>query len=133
MNSRGSLFRNNVTEQEIRENLHANGFQGPSARFDYVELKAIERPGWVQVFQFSVCVTDEDDKVHHLLGVARDDERKGIEVFLTELESERDKTLEAWSSGLITLRRQKSSFTPVLLAIFVSVLLLAVLGAVLSR
>ena len=133
MNSSRSLFRNKVTEQDIREYLHANGFQGPSARFDYVELKAIERPGWVQVFQFSVCVTDEDNDVHRLLGVARDDERKGIEVFLTKSESERDKTMEAWSAGLITLRRQKSSLTPVLLAIFASVLLLAVLGAALSR
>jgi hypothetical protein len=133
MNSSRSLFRNKVTEQEIREYLHANGFEGPSARFDYVELKAIQRPGWVQVFQFSVCVTDEDDIVHHLLGVARDDERRGIEIFLTESESERDNAMEAWSAGLITLGRQKPSFMPVLLAIFASVLLLAVLSAVLSR
>lgn len=133
MASQGRLLRNRVTEEEIRDYLQANGFRGPSARFDYVELIAIERPGWVQVFEFRVRVFDEDENVHHLLGVLRSDERKSMKIFLTESEAEQAKTMEEWSVGLITLQRSSSPYTPVLLGFFVLLLTLAVLGAVLPR
>lgn len=122
-----------MTEQELRENLQSHGFDGRSARFDYVELKAIERPGWVQVFEFRVHVLDEGEEMHHLMGVLRDDERKGMDVFLTESETERDEKLREWSTGLITLRRSTSKFTPLLLVFFAVLLSLAILGAFLSR
>ena len=106
------LLRNRSTEKDVRDYLQNNGFQGPSARFDYLELEAIERPGWVQVFKFSVRVLDDEGRSRQRLGVARDDERKGIEVFLTESEDERDRVLAEWSAGLITLRQERSKLTP---------------------
>ena len=133
MTAFGRLVRNRSTEKDVRDYLQVNGFSGPSARFDYLELKAIERPGWVQVFKFSVGALDDEGQLHQLLGVARDDERKGIEVFLSESEAEVDRVLSEWSANLITLRRERSKLTPLFLTVFGLILLVAVSGAMLSR
>lgn len=126
------LVRNRCTEKDVRDYLQDNGFQGPSARFDYLELKAIERPGWVQVFQFSVHVVDDEGQPRQFLGVARDDERKGMDVFLTTSEVEQVKVTSDWSAGLITASRERSKLTPLFLAIFGLILLIAVASAMLS-
>ena len=45
---------NRVTEKDIRDWLDANGFVGRTAKINDLELHAIERPGWVQVFEFQM-------------------------------------------------------------------------------
>ena len=47
------FIKNGSTERAIRRWLDKNGFYGSSAKFDHVELHAIKRPGWLQVFRFA--------------------------------------------------------------------------------
>ncbi len=47
-----NFFRNRVTEQDIREWMDQNGYQGSSAILDSVDLFALQRPGWKQLFRF---------------------------------------------------------------------------------
>lgn len=50
------LIDNRVTEYDIRDWLNRNGFAGSTSRFEELELHALMRPGWLQVFRFSVWV-----------------------------------------------------------------------------
>ena len=59
---------NRVTEKDIRDWLDSNQYLGSTATITDLELHAIRRPGWVQVFRFEVearirqeCDTDETD------------------------------------------------------------------------
>lgn len=47
-------FGNRVTEKDIRNWLTRNGGEGRTAKIVDLELFAIERPGWKQVFRFRV-------------------------------------------------------------------------------
>ncbi len=39
-------------EMSIRKRLTSSGFYGSSAKLSRVKLVAVQRPGWVQVYQF---------------------------------------------------------------------------------
>jgi len=54
------LIRNPNSEREIRAWLNGNGYYGNSAQLANVELFAIERPGWKQVFEFEAKAKDRD-------------------------------------------------------------------------
>lgn len=75
------LIRNRVTERDIREWLRDNGYEGGSAILESVELYAIKRPGWKQLFRFNGKVRPqaaESDEVTPRVpvwGVVLDDER----------------------------------------------------------
>ena len=101
----GNLVSNRVTERDIRDWLDRSGFHGNSARFQYVELHAIQRPGWLQVFRFACEAKTTGDQWRTLFGVVRDDERyrrTEIEIFDTEVQ--RQVLLDEWSDGLIVRR-----------------------------
>ena len=70
----GALAKNRTTEKDIRAWLTANGFEGKKAEITGVELYAVGRPGWLQIFSFNVCVRNGDQRHEHF-GVVRDDER----------------------------------------------------------
>jgi hypothetical protein len=54
------VIRSRSAEKDIRDWLSENGYSGNSARFAEVELHAIMRPGWLQVFRFELkCLNDE--------------------------------------------------------------------------
>jgi len=82
-----NLIRNRVTERDIRDWLDANGYEGGSATLESVELYAIKRPGWQQLFRFTGKVrrqSDDDDETLPKVavwGVALEDERerKGLQ------------------------------------------------------
>ena len=128
-------LRNRSTEKDIRDWLDKSGYVGQSAKFDHVELAAVQPPGWVQVFEFAVRVSDDADERHEFYGVARDDERVGIEVFLGRTTEEQTEQLAVWSKGLIARgkRKKPSSVVSVLLAFFLVLLLLCCLAAFTSR
>ena len=99
------MIRNSTTEREIRDWLTGNGYYGRSARFQEVELHAIQRPGWLQIFRFSVTARNEDDEWHDLFGLLRDDERyRRLDVEIFPNESQRNELLQEWSKGLIVRR-----------------------------
>ncbi len=102
------MFQNRTTERDLRDWLSGHGYYGSSAQFDEIELHAIQRPGWLQVFRFSVSAKTEQDQWHELFGVVRDDERyRRLDVEIFQLEADRDEILTEWSTGLIVRRRRK--------------------------
>lgn len=66
----GDFAKNRTTEKDIRAWLNANGFEGRAAEVTDVELHAVMRPGWLQIFRFRLRVGTEEH-----FGVVRDDER----------------------------------------------------------
>ncbi len=105
--SNHNLFSNRSAEKDIRNWLTESGFSGRTARFAELELHAIKRPGWLQVFRFSTDVENSEGLWQTVYGVLRDDERYqrlDIEVF-DDLQL-RDQRLVEWSIGLITARRR---------------------------
>ena len=102
------MFQNRTTERDLRDWLSGHGYYGSSTQFDEIELHAIQRPGWLQVFRFSVSAKTEQDQWHELFGVVRDDERyRRLDVEIFQLEADRDEILTEWSTGLIVRRRRR--------------------------
>lgn len=120
------IFSNRVTEKDIRNWLNGNGFFGRAACISDLELHAVKRPGWKQVFRFTTRVKPnpkesesgfEDAGLDRLAdsgtmpvvryGVVLDDQRKRTEaqqtqVFLFETIDERDELLEELSVDMLT-------------------------------
>lgn len=72
-----ALIGNKASEKDIRDWLSQNGFNGKTAQFKEIELHAIQRPGWLQIFRFEfVAFSTEDHKVN-LYGAMHSDERLG--------------------------------------------------------
>ncbi len=69
-----NLAKNRTTEKDIRQWLTANGYREAIATLTEVELHAVQRPGWLQIFRFRVSVNC-GDSVDECFGVVRDDER----------------------------------------------------------
>ena len=93
-----------------------NGFYGNSADIRDLELYAIERPGWLQVFRFEVRVksrAESEEPWSEMFGVVKDDERRRgdkktqVEMFPTA-QQQADK-LQQWSQGLIAKSNQGDS------------------------
>ncbi|MFK7767777.1 MAG: hypothetical protein AB8B55_11190 [Mariniblastus sp.] len=113
---------NRVTEHDIRNWLDESGMIGRTAVITELELHAIKRPGWVQVFRFCVRVKqrpeddDEDSTPPWVdrVGVVLDDERKKSQnsktkIWLFESEEEQIEKLAEVSEGLITCRKNLST------------------------
>ena len=88
-------------ERAIRAEIVARGLpEGAAIR--NVRLAAIERPGWVQVYEFDVEATPSGMAgSHRWLGVARDDGRRGAVVRLFDTPKLREQQFVAWSEGMI--------------------------------
>ena len=102
------LFGNKSAEKDIRDWLSQNGYVGNSARFVEVELHAIQRPGWLQVFRFeATCNNVAGDQVQ-FFGAMRSDERYGAPQIVVDQDlTVRDEQLAIWSDGLITHKRHR--------------------------
>ena len=59
---------NKVTEKDIRDHLTANGYYGRSAEIRGLNLVAVQRPGWLQVFSFDLRAKDVDGDWRELFG-----------------------------------------------------------------
>ncbi|MDG2013820.1 MAG: hypothetical protein P8J33_09960 [Pirellulaceae bacterium] len=104
----GNLLRNGTAEHDVRDWLNNNGYYGRSAKFGELELHAIKRPGWLQVFRFSVAAKTTSDEWHDLYGVLRDDERyRRLDIEVSTDLTIRDERLAEWSTGLIVRRRSR--------------------------
>ena len=102
------LIGNRVAEKDIRDWLESNGYFGSSAKFDHVELHAIGRPGWLQVFRFVVTAKSTAGDWEEIHGVMRDDERyRRTEIRIFESVPEQVQLLDEWSAGLIVKRRRR--------------------------
>ena len=103
-----SFIRNKSAEKDIRDWLSQNGFCGKSATFSEIELHAIQRPGWLQIFRFQLKVSTAERRYIQLFGGMHSDERFGTpRIAVYEDIAERDAQLAEWSEGLITQRRHR--------------------------
>ena len=100
-----SLIGNKSAEKDIRDWLSEQSFCGKTAQFSEVELHAIKRPGWLQVFRFEVRARKNDDEWMQLFGAMRADERYGQpQIVVSPYQDDRDTQLAEWSKTLITRR-----------------------------
>ncbi|NNJ26477.1 hypothetical protein [Alienimonas chondri] len=104
------LIGNKFLEHDLRSWLDETGHYGRSAVVEELDLVAVQRPGWVQVFRFRVRAKQkETGEWTALRGLARDDERAKRKADrtayrLTEGDAEYDDAFDEWSDGLLTLR-----------------------------
>ena len=103
-------------ERTIRKHLIGRGFYGDTAQFKSCRLVAVQRPGWLQIFSFSVeakpAIDDEDDSAvpnnagkKLLFGLAKQDARYNrCEIQVFEEPNPRNILFEQWSEDLIRLR-----------------------------
>ncbi len=102
-------------ERSLRAHLTGRGYYGDTAKFLTFRLVAIQRPGWLQVFSYSVearvanstnASTDSAEReVVKLFGLVRQDERYrrcDIEIFRNA--AERHALYNRWTEELIRLR-----------------------------
>lgn len=104
------MFGNKSAEKDIREYLSKNGYFGNSARFSELEIHAIGRPGWLQVFRFGVEAKSLDDRWVSLFGAMKDDERfQANEIKVYENCNRRNHQLSVWSEGLMKPKYESDS------------------------
>lgn len=102
------LFGNKCAEKDIRDWLSENGYIGRSAKFSEIELHAIKRPGWLQIFRFELQGLTATNQSVQLFGAMNSDERYGPpKIVVFEDLAMRDTQLAEWSEGLITQRRHR--------------------------
>lgn len=88
-------------ESAIRAQLRDQGYQSARSQITNFKLVAIERPGWVCIYEFGVETWDASTTGVTLFGVARDDARRRTTVQLHERPEPRDEQRAIWSEGLI--------------------------------
>ena len=103
-----SLIGNKSAEKDIRSLLTQQGYNGKSAEFAEIELHAIQRPGWLQVFRFEAHWSNDNGDLKQLFGALRSDERYAdAQFFVDERMDVRDEQLAIWALGLITQKRHR--------------------------
>lgn len=114
---------NRSTESDVRTWLNQNGFSGKTAKFDLLELHAIQRPGWIQVFKFCARVKNKplengarnSESGNHpgwqdFFGVALEDERERkqnqkTQVWLFDDQVDQQKKLDSVSADLLVCKK----------------------------
>lgn len=130
------LIGNKVAEKDLRTWLEANGYFGRSAEVFELELVAIRRPGWEQVFRFRVRAKRRDESGwEELTGLFRDDERKTrFEGRLTASDADYAAAFAEWTEGMIVRQRRTRGATELgLILLAVVILGLAAIVALLQH
>lgn len=111
-----NVLRNRVTEKDVRSWLDKNGFYGNSAEIRDLNLYAVQRPGWLQIFSFDIRVKSREpsqDPWHEMFGAVKDDERRRgdhkTQVELFSSIDQRKEKLDQWSDGLIAQGNQANA------------------------
>ena len=128
------MIGNKTAEKDIRDFLSSNGYYGNSAKFIELEIHAIKRPGWLQVFRFTVEAKSVDDQWVTLFGAMKDDERfKLNEIQLFQNFNRRGHQLSTWSEGLLKPKNGSENRAAISSAAYIkeAVILVLVIGAVL--
>jgi hypothetical protein len=102
------LVGNKSAEKDIRDWLTHNGYNGMTAKFTEIEMHAVQRPGWLQIFRFELSCLTAENRTVQLFGAMNSDERYGRpKIVVHEDSAMRDAQLGNWSEGLITQRRHR--------------------------
>jgi len=129
-----SLIANKCTEKDLRDHLTEIGYFGRSVKFLSLELKAIERPGWIQVFQFHIQAKKQGGGWEEHYGICRSDERSdAFEVQLFDREEWQQQKFREDTKQMITHARAPRhwSYAPLML-LFMLIVGAAIVGAVVS-
>ena len=112
------LIANKATEQDIRDYLSEVGYLGATAEFLRLELAAVERPGWVQVFEFQIQAEQQNGKWEERFGLCRTDERSAtFDVQLFSSKRDQQAALERETQGMISRSRRANHWVKTLLMI----------------
>ena len=117
----GTRYRS--TEKDILDYLSFQGFDQSGTTLHEVELVGIKRPGWLQIFTFTVS-TNSDEAQNTWFGVLRDDQRTTSDFFLLQTEPDQRRVVGRLTEGLITRNRIPVS-TAITVALIAVGLLLA--------
>ena len=141
---------NRVTEKDIRDWLDENGFVGRTAKIRELELHAIKRPGWVQVFEFYLSArlrpsesetttiqefdSSSDTDWIERFGVVLDDERNRTQelrtqIWLFENQSDQQNKLEEVSEGML-VRNSPTNMLPLLWIAITAIIFMAIVAVV---
>lgn len=128
------MIANRCTEKDLRDHFTTLGYFGQSMKFLQLELAAIERPGWVQIFRFHVQAKNREGGWEELFGNCRIDERiNTFEVQLFEREEEQDRALRLDAKDMITGERPPRHWVQTaLLLLFLVAAGAALVGMILS-
>ena len=98
-------------EIALRRHLSSHDFFGDSATIRHLRLRAVQRPGWVQVLTFNAEVASKlsgSTAKQALFGVVKQDERfESCEIEVYPTLHERNRKLHEWSEGLLTTRDRR--------------------------
>lgn len=123
-----NLDRNKSTEKDLRSYLDNEGYFGRTAKFKLLKLKAVERPGWVQVFQFEIEAKREDSDWETLFGFCRTDERSdSFEVQMSRDASDAQRSFGEVAKDMIT-HETAQQHSPLVGLLFI-VVVVTILGA----
>ncbi|MEM9827885.1 MAG: hypothetical protein AAF958_14945 [Planctomycetota bacterium] len=108
------------TEVAIRRHLSDNGYFGKTAKIQNYRLVAVQRPGWVQVYQFDVRArvrpenASEDDVgpdtavYEERFGLVKADTRGSkLRIRTFDDRQPREELLDEWAEDLLRLRRRR--------------------------
>ncbi|GAB5443017.1 MAG: hypothetical protein Fues2KO_33660 [Fuerstiella sp.] len=131
---RRRLLRNRSTERDLRAYLADHGYYGRSAEFFRLELAGIERPGWVQVFEFHVYAKSQEGGWSELFGTVRTDERNQLfDVRLAGSVEELTDSVRESTREMLSLEREDRHWAYWPLMIVAGLLIaVAALGAIIA-
>lgn len=141
---------NRVTEKDIRDWLDVQGFVGRTAKIRELELHAIKRPGWIQVFEFHLRArirpskseisaaqefeSSSDTDWIERFGVVLDDERNRTQELRTQIwifedQSAQQTKLEEVSEGML-VRNSETNMLPLLWITITAIIFMAIVAVV---
>jgi hypothetical protein len=142
-------FGNRVTEKDIRDWLDKNKFDGRSAEIAELELHAIKRPGWVQLYRFRLKAKSNSADIGQTadwenksmdsvgnqwqdrVGVVLDDERirnpeLRTQIWIFESPLDQSTKLDSLSSEMLTCRTGQNGNVLGVMAVLIMLILIAV-------
>ncbi len=126
------LDQNKGTEKDLRSYFDSQGYFGRTMKVQSLKLKAVERPGWIQLFEFQVEAKRVEGDWEKLFGICRTDERSDLfEVTLADNQHQSKDDFRRQSEGLIThetVRTQSPFLGLLFVMVVVSVLGVAILA-----
>ena len=141
---------NRVTEKDIRDWLDKHDSVGRTAKIHGLELHAIQRPGWVQVFEFQARFQIRNPKLYggetddhedesdpqwvDRFGVVLDDERNRTQDLRTQIwvfaeQDEQLAKLESVSQGML-VRNSGTNMAPLIWIAITAVLFFAIVSLI---
>jgi len=123
---------NGGIERQIRRFMKDKGYGASRYDLRELDLVAVERPGWKQIFRFELDLRPPHGDPVHKIGIAYDDHRSHCEIQLLDNESEYRQRLSEWGEGMILKRFSTNDYYPVSSLLGLCAIIAAVLAVLLT-